>query len=269
MPRMTTSDGISIAYSIEDFSDPWLPQDPLLLLHAAMGSSVRWYPMVPALSRRHRLIRPDLRGHGASEVPSPSLPFSLERLAQDTLELLDMLGLEKVHILGNSAGGYVAQRLAIDHPERVKSMVLYGATPGLKRSQAAGWVPQIAEKGLRRFLSDTISDRFPIDQVDPRFVNWFLDEAAKTDHAFIQRFVGHMATVDMMDELPAIRCPTMIIAPGAEPVGHASTYEDMKARIPDCTVVYYEHARHNIGDYLPDRCAADTLKFLGERFPRR
>jgi alpha-beta hydrolase superfamily lysophospholipase len=78
-----------------------------------------------------------------------------------------------------------------------------------------------------------------------------------------------MSTVDMMEQIRAIRCPVLMIAPGAEPVGHASTYEDMKARIADNELVYYDGARHNIGDYLPDRCAADTLAFLQRRFPRR
>jgi len=268
MPKLTTSDGLDLAYFIDDFSDPWLPEDPLLLLHAAIGSSVRWYSMVPALARHHRIIRMDLRGHGASQVPDPARPFSLERLAADTLELLDALGLERVHILGNSAGGYVAQRLAIDQPERVKSLVLFGSTPGLTRSQVSGWVPQMGAKGIRPFLAETISDRFPVDEVDPRFVDWFLDEAARNDLAFIQRFVGHMSTVDMMEEIRAIRCPTLMVAPGAEPVGHASTYEEMRVRIPDNELVYYENARHNICDYLPDRCAADALAFLRRRFPR-
>lgn len=268
MQQFTADDGVKLAYYIDDFSDPWLPSDPLLLLHAAMGSSRRWYSMVPALSRQHRIIRMDLRGHGASDVPEPGLPFSLARLARDTVQLLDILGLGRVHILGNSAGGYVGQRLAIDRPDRVKSLVLYGSTPGLTRSQAASWVPRMGSMGLRSFLAETISDRFPIDEVDPRFVEWFLDEAARNDVAFIQRFVAHMSTVDLMDEIAAIRCPTLMVAPGAEPVGHASTYEDMRARIPDNELVYYENARHNICDYLPDRCAADTLSFLQQRFPR-
>jgi pimeloyl-ACP methyl ester carboxylesterase len=201
-------------------------------------------------------------------VPDPSSPFSLARLAKDTLALMDELGLGKVHILGNSAGGYVGQRLAIDNPERVKSLVLYGSTPGLTRSQVSTWVPHMGAIGIRPFLAETISDRFPVDAVDPRFVEWFLDEAANNDLPFIQRFVGHMSTVDMMEEIRAIRCPVLMIAPGAEPVGHASTYEDMKVRIPDNDLVYYDGARHNISDYLPDRCAADTLAWLQRRFPR-
>src|SRR4051812_33138621 len=58
----TASDGIRLACHIDDFTDPWAPARPLLLLHAAMGSARRWYAAVPKLSRHFRVIRLDLRG---------------------------------------------------------------------------------------------------------------------------------------------------------------------------------------------------------------
>src|SRR5262249_43193008 len=61
------SDGIRIAYTIDDFTDPWRQAPTLLLLHAAMGSSKRWYASVPALCRDYRVVRMDLRGHGESQ----------------------------------------------------------------------------------------------------------------------------------------------------------------------------------------------------------
>ena len=262
MQRMTTSDGLSLAYTRDDYHDPWQPREPLLLLHAAMGSSSRWYAMVPALARQYPVIRPDMRGHGASDVPSPALPFSLDRLVADVVELLDHLGLERVHVLGNSAGGYIAQRLAIEHPSRVKSLVLYCSTPGLKHSHASTWLPQIAQKGLRAFLAETIDERFEMARVEPAFVEWFLDKAANNDDAFIQKFVGTMAGIYFMDDVKRIQCPTLIVAPGAEPIGHASSYGEMQQQISGSELISYEHARHNICDYLPDRCAADALAFL-------
>ena len=49
---------------------------------------------------------------------------------------------------------------------------------------------------MRKFLADTISDRFPVDRTDPRHIEWFLDEAAKNDTAYIARFVGLMASLE-------------------------------------------------------------------------
>src|SRR6476661_1614286 len=122
------SDGNRIAYHVDDYTDPWRQPSTLLLLHAAMGSSKRWYAAVPALSRHYRVVRMDLRGHGESQVPPAEPPLSMDRLVQDVRELLDHLHCEgAVHIVGNSAGGYVAQNLAMQSPERVRSLLLFGS----------------------------------------------------------------------------------------------------------------------------------------------
>jgi 3-oxoadipate enol-lactonase len=264
--HFTASDGLQLAYAIDDFTDPWTPASTLLLLHAAMGHSGRYYAWVPRLSRHYRVVRMDLRGHGASGIPPADPPLTMLRLVKDTVELLDHLGCKNAHIVGNSAGGYVGQNLAMTSPERVRSLMLFGSTPGLKHSQAATWLPQVAKEGLRNFLARTISDRFPVDRTDPRHIEWFLDEAAKNDTPFIARFVGLMATLDWTDRLHEIKCPTLVVYPGAETVGSVSVYDVMRKRIPDVVVISYEGMPHNICDILPERCVDDVLTFLRWRF---
>src|SRR6186713_3190770 len=70
--KFTASDGIGLAYYIDDYTDPWRKADTLLLLHAAVGSARRFYGWVPALCRHYRVVRLDLRGHGASDTPPAS-----------------------------------------------------------------------------------------------------------------------------------------------------------------------------------------------------
>ncbi len=210
MQHFKAGDGLQLAYTVDDFTDPWTAAPTLLLLHPAMGHSGRYYAWVPRLSRLYRVVRMDLRGHGASQGPPAEPALTMERLVKDTAELLDHLGCKSAHIVGNSAGGYVAQNLAMTSPERVLSLMLFGSTPGLKHSQAATWLPRVAKEGLRNFLADTISDRFPVDRSDPRHIEWFLDEAAKNDAPFIARFVGLMATLDWADRLHEIKCPTRL-----------------------------------------------------------
>jgi pimeloyl-ACP methyl ester carboxylesterase len=260
------SDGNRIAYTIDDFTDPWQAPETLLLLHAAMGSSKRWYAAVPPLCRHYRVVRMDLRGHGDSQVPPPEPALTMDRLVQDVRELLDHLECEAVHIGGNSAGGYLAQNLAMTSPERVRSLVLFGSTPGLKNSQAHTWLPRVAREGLRNFLAATIQDRFPPGH-DRGHIEWFLDEAAKNDTAYIGRFIGLMTTLWWADELVRIACPTLVVMPGAETVGSTQNYQTMRAKIPDCELIAYEGLPHNICDIVPDRCAADILAFLRRRFP--
>jgi 3-oxoadipate enol-lactonase len=266
MASFTASDGMRLAYYIDDFTDPWQTAPTLLLLHAAMGSARRYYAWVPALARHYRVMRMDLRGHGGSEIPPADQALTLDRVVADVAELLDHLGLANAHIVGNSAGGYLGQQLAMNHAERVRSLMLFGSTPGLKNSQAPSWIPQIRAKGLRAFLAETIADRLPLDQVDPGLVEWFLDEAAKNDPAYIGKFVLLMASYDWSDQLGRIRCPTMVVVPGAEPIGSTANYEPFRRLVPDVEMRVYDGAPHNICDAFPDRCAADVLDFLGRRF---
>jgi len=64
---LTTADGLKLAYYVDDFTDPWRKPDTLLLLHAAMGNSQRWFQWVPRLARQYRVVRFDLRGHGNTQ----------------------------------------------------------------------------------------------------------------------------------------------------------------------------------------------------------
>lgn len=257
----TASDGLKIAYYIDDFTDPWTTPPVMVLLHSAMGNSERFYSWVPGLARHFRLVRMDIRGHGGSEVPPPSMPLSMARFVKDVEELMDTLGVKQAHIAANSAGGYLAQKLAIGSPERVLSLSVVGSTPGLSPS-ALDWLPQIEREGLTPFLRRTIAMRFDLEKTDPGMIEWFLKQTGENDPAYVARFIGYMGTQAWPDELPRIKAPTLVIYPGGETVGSASLYDTMRERIPDVTMREYEHMPHNIADMMPERCVADILGFI-------
>ena len=261
MQTFINRDGLSLAWQLDGFAAPWSQPDTVLLLHAAMGSSERWFRWLPRLSARYRVLRLDLRGHGRSQIPPDDQPFSLAHLVGDVVELLDRQSLGAVHVVGNSAGGYVAQRLAIEHPDRVRTLALYGSTPGLKNSHAPTWIPKIAERGLKTFLAETIDERFD-DRADPGLVQWFIEQAGSNDPAFIARFVTHMCTHDFMDELVGVRAPTLIVGAGREKIGHASAYEQMRERIAGSELRTVDTAAHNICDGYADHCVDLLLDFL-------
>jgi 3-oxoadipate enol-lactonase len=261
----TASDGKPIAYYLDDFTDPWTRPPPILLLHSAMGNSRRFFAMVPPLARRHRVVRMDLRGHGASHTPAPDEPFSLERLVQDAVGLLDHLGIPQAHVVGNSAGGYVAQRIAIEHPDRALSLATYGSTPGLNPA-ALAWLPRMRSEGYTAFLARTIHMRFDQRRTDPALIRWFLQQTAECDPAFVARFITHMAGRAWGFDLARVRCPTLVVYPGEETVGGTDGYDLYRQHVADLRIIEYEHMPHNICDMAPERCAADLLAFLGERF---
>jgi len=261
----TASDGLELAYYVDDNTDPWADAPTLLMLHAAMGNAQRFYAWVPTLSRHYRVVRLDLRGHGKSATPPPDSAFDMDRLVGDALELMDLLRCKSAHVVGNSAGGYIGQNLAMDHPERVKSLILFGSTPGLRNSQAATWIPRIARDGIAKFLMDTIEDRF-VPGTDPRKIAWFVACATQCDPAYVGRFVGLMSSLDWSDRLSEIKCPTLLVIPGAETVGSIKNYDVMRERIADVQLIAYEGLPHNIGEAAPERCAEDVLAFLRWRF---
>lgn len=267
MSRMISSDGLTIAYTIDDYTDPWAAPQTLVMLHSAMSSSRRLYAMVPHLARRYRVVRMDLRGHGDSAVPRPEQPLTLERLTRDVLELLDDLRVERAHFLGVSGGGYLAQQVAIHHPARAASLLLFASRPGFKDSKGAAWIPEMERIGLRAFIAETLGERLPLEQLGQAQIDWFLDEIARNDEAFVKRFVLYMTTQYWMDDVARIVCPTLLVAPAGDAIGNASAYAEMHERIAGSELVTYDVTNHNICDYLPDRCARDALAFLQRKFP--
>ncbi|WP_067973856.1 alpha/beta fold hydrolase [Mycolicibacter icosiumassiliensis] len=103
---------------------------PVLLLHgsgAGVSAWANWRGLVPVLSQEFRVIAPDLVGFGYTETPD-SLQFNIfDTWIDQTLALLDGLGIDKTHIVGNSFGGGLALHLATKHPDRLDRITLMGA----------------------------------------------------------------------------------------------------------------------------------------------
>jgi pimeloyl-ACP methyl ester carboxylesterase len=100
--------------------------EPLVLLHGGIGAGEMFEPIVPALAAGRRVITVDLQGHGGTaDVDRPLRP---ETMADDVAALIEHLGLERADLMGYSLGGYVALRTAIQHPERVRRLVLVSVT---------------------------------------------------------------------------------------------------------------------------------------------
>ncbi|GAA3720582.1 alpha/beta fold hydrolase [Gordonia hankookensis] len=99
--------------------------DALLLIHGMAGSSATWDAVIPALARRHRIIAPDLPGHGDSDKPRGD--YSLGAFAAFLRDLLDEIGIDKVTVIGQSLGGGVAMQFTYQHPDYCERLVLIGS----------------------------------------------------------------------------------------------------------------------------------------------
>lgn len=262
--QFQTSDGLSIRYEIDDFTAPWEHAQTVVMLHAAMGSSRRFFAWVPPLLSRYRVVRWDMRGHGASGQRG-SDPLSLDRLVRDLVELLDHLELERAHIVGSSAGGIVSLRAAIDHPARFETLSAFASIPGLRSSiehnDYEDWKAGLLREGITAFLHRTVRQRFRADLVAPGFVDWFIADAARNDPSFLAEFVTMMTQIDFSNELPAISCPSLFVVPSGDPVHSMENYSALES-VPDHRFIVYENMPHNITDAIPQRCVGDLREFL-------
>jgi pimeloyl-ACP methyl ester carboxylesterase len=262
-----TSDGVRLAYVVDDFTERWKPIETVVLLHAAMSSLKRFYAWVPLLARHLRVVRIDMRGHGDSETPPLDRDLSMDRFAQDVIELLDRLALGRVHVSGSSAGGYVAQWLAINHPQRVGKLALFSSTPGLRYARpemhVERWPITIRAKGVDGLLGDTLAARVDPAKVDAGFIRWMVEEAKGMDREFTARVLAMMARLDIGPRVHQIAAPTLIVVPGSDTVCSAEGYEALR-RIPDHRWVVYEGLAHNVTNAVPERCATDLHQWLVE-----
>ncbi|WP_299844284.1 alpha/beta fold hydrolase [uncultured Roseovarius sp.] len=102
---------------------------PLLLLHGFPQTRAMWARIAPALSRRHTVICPDLRGYGDSGKPTGVAAYTFREMAQDQQALLHHLGFERAAVIGHDRGARVAHRLALDAPELVSRLALLDIIP--------------------------------------------------------------------------------------------------------------------------------------------
>jgi pimeloyl-ACP methyl ester carboxylesterase len=102
--------------------------EPVLMIMGFMGSGRAWFRLLPHVSESHRAVVLDNRGTGESDRPLGL--WSMEGLAADAVAVMDDAGIETAHVLGASMGGMIAQHVALDHPERVRSLTLACTHPG-------------------------------------------------------------------------------------------------------------------------------------------
>src|SRR4051812_5073009 len=136
MDRMEpTTSGLIETNGIEVWAETFgAPSDAaVVLISGADSPGSRWdLDLVDALVRAHfRVVRFDNRDSGLSTKIDPDELFTLDDMARDVVGLLDALGIARAHIVGRSMGGMIGQLLALDHPERVRSLALLISSPGL------------------------------------------------------------------------------------------------------------------------------------------
>ena len=114
---------------------------PVIFIHGYGVKKEIWKPQVVDISKKFQVISLDLRGTGESD--RPNIPYTMKMLAEDVKGLMDFIGVEKVHLIGRSFGGMIAQHFVLQYPEKVEKVVLIATNFGRVDTD---WV-EIPKKG--------------------------------------------------------------------------------------------------------------------------
>ena len=261
MPTVRAND-IDIAYTDQGSGDV-----PIVLLHGFPLDKRMWQQQAEDLSAEHRVIAPDLRGHGESQV-TPG-PYTMELLADDLNAFLDALGLGQVVLGGFSMGGYVAFAFYRKHPEKVASLLLLDTRPQpdsedakggretmAQLAESEGSAP-IAERLVPRLLcADTVANCQDI--VD--CVTTMITECPVEGIAGDLR--GMALRGDSSDLLPNISVPTLLVVGDQDVITPPAESQSMAAAIPNATLVEVSGAGHLSNLENPDAFTGAIRDFL-------
>jgi 3-oxoadipate enol-lactonase len=245
---------------------------PLVLIHGLAGDHSAWAPQLPRLSARYRTIAFDNRGAGQSTQRDE--PVSTEDLARDTLGLMDSLGLERAHVVGRSMGGAVAQQMALLEPDRVASLVLLASFARLdplgmrvlaNMREVLEWTESWTAHA-RHSVQNFVSARFFNEQPDAvAAIEGLIGGETRLQACYVRQ--NHACLEhDTLDRLEQIRCPTLVLGGGRDPIC-SPTATAWLGRIPGSETVLFEESSHFFLLEEPERFMTTLEDWLGRHTP--
>lgn len=265
MPIFRSAPDLEMHYLVDDFTDPWTKPETILLLHGCAESGLVWYGWMPHLARRYRVVRPDMRGFGASTPMPRDFNWTLDILIDDYTRLMDRLGIARFHLVAAKIGGTIARAFAARRPERVSTLTVIGTPQALR--PGAEKVPELieefdrhgAEHWARRTMAGRLGDRFP-----PEGAEWWTKFMGRTATSTLVGFNRGINYADIRADLPKIRCPTLVITSEESGLGSVERTRAWQQMIPDSTLLVLPGNSYHVAASDPEPCAQATLDFIAK-----
>ena len=242
---------------------------PLLMLMGLRRDHTWFLHQTPELAKHFTLVLMDNRGAGRSGKPDE--PYSLAGMAEDTIGLMDALGLESAHVLGVSMGGCIAQELALSFPQRVRGLVLGCTTCGggealTTPEHIMRWYADPEGMGpeevLRRNLRIYFSDRYLREKASD--VETFIQMALKDQQplfAFKRQMVA-LRGFSSASRLPGLAPPTLVATGSDDGLIPAENSLILAGLIPDSSLMMFPQGRHCFFIEMASRFNKEIISFL-------
>ncbi|MDC7226446.1 MAG: alpha/beta hydrolase [Spirochaetales bacterium] len=265
-------DGITVHYKETGDGNP-----EILMLHGLMANTGVWDYIVPQLSSNYRCIAYDRPAFGLTERPEvteENNPYSPEKAETQTLEFISKLQMKNPVLLGHSAGGNLALRLAIKYPEKFSSLILI--SPGIYTEIPPPLIRQLMELGLFKKMSIEVIRSFP-NQIDRLLAgNYFNPELITSemkenylqpsllenwDQALWEYLIAQDDSI-IAERLKEIELPVLIIQGREDEVVPPSDNKKAAGILPNAELLFLENCGHVAHEEQPDAVAAAVKAFI-------
>jgi pimeloyl-ACP methyl ester carboxylesterase len=231
MPKLNR-DGVNLYYEVHGTGPT------ILLSHGYSATGEMWRGQVAPLSRHHRLILWDMRGHGQTDSPDDPAAYSEEATVGDMAALLDVAGAEHAFVGGLSLGGYMSLAFYLVHPARVRALLLFDTGPGFKNDEArTAWNKRALETANTFDAEGLASLRSKGREMA------MSTHRSATGLARAARGMLTQRDARVMRSLPDIKVPTLIVV-GADDAAFLAPADYMAAKIPKARKIVLPHAGH-------------------------
>jgi 3-oxoadipate enol-lactonase len=259
--RVRVNDDIELNYELSGDGEK------VIVLTHGMGGSLRNYdPEIEALSKKYRVLRYDVRGHGDSD--RPDIEYGPEMYARDLAGLLEALGIAKVYAGGESQGGAITQRFLLDFPEMTEAGFLLCTSSEVGPKMAGAWEARAvtaetegtaaALEASARFANANSSVRpMPPDEEERGRA-----ETLKIPGKIYARIVRAMAHYNWTQDLRRLRIPVLILQGLQDTMTPPGGSVIMHRNIPGSQLIMIDRASHSIRWDQPDEWRRHLLNFL-------
>jgi pimeloyl-ACP methyl ester carboxylesterase len=237
MDKHIRIDGIKIAYTLSGNGPA------IVLLHGWMCNRTFWKEQIHFLSKEHKVLAPDFRGHGNSDIPEGG--YTIEQLSEDLAKIMNGLAINQAVVVGHSMGGMVAQQFCVNNREYVSGLILAATI-------AADLEDQLISKlimadtpllGFRDAFLRYFKHWFSPD-TDPHIVQWIKDQMLRTPEQVGLSLVRSYFRFDLRADLPSLSMPTLIIGAAADGSALPVESKTLADVIPDAHFEIIEGSGH-------------------------
>ena len=235
----------------------------ILLIHGLGGFAERWSTVMPILSKKYRVIAPDLPGYGYSDKPSTD--YTPEFFTKFIFDFLDILDIKKTMMVGTSLGGQLVAECAMSQSKMIEKIVLVcpagvmkSSTPTLDAYSMAALYPTY-DTVKTAYEMMTGSKNVTTESIDG-FIKRMTQPNAKM--AFMSTILALKNSPSITDRLPNIRIPTMVIWGKNDTMIPVKYANDFVSSIKNCQLEIMENCGHTPHIEEPDRFSQIVLNFL-------